>query len=164
MTAPDWLHKQTTATVGGTFFHMVQSPADPWVRSMERQTTFRDAAIAAVGALRDDPGCIEAHLFLASHAKEPHVVYAHLSKAVETGKGLWEPIAAAQDDFAWWGVAATRPYMRALKEFAEWHADCGDDVTAHRLYNQLLSMNPNDNQGIRHIHVALPEEACAPAI
>ena len=64
-------------------------------------------------------------LFLASHAKERHVVYAHLSKAVETGKALWEPIAAAQDGFAWWGVAAMRPYMRALQQFADWHIDRG---------------------------------------
>ncbi len=92
MAAPDWLHKETTATVGGTFFHAVQSPADPWIHSMERQAAFRDAAVAAVGALRDDPGCIEAHLFLASHAKEPHVVYAHLSKAVETSKDSGSPL------------------------------------------------------------------------
>ncbi len=61
-------------------------------------------------------------------------------------------------------MTATRPYMRALKQFAEWHADCGDDATADRLYSQLLTMNPNDNQGLRYLQVTLPEEACAPAI
>ena len=163
MPAPDWLRKPTTATVGGTFFHTVQSPADPWLESMERQTTFRDAAIAAVGALRDDPGCIEAHLFLAIHSKEPHLAYAHLTKAVATGKKLWEPVAAAEDDFVWWGVSATRPYMRAIKELALWYAECGDDVSSTQLFNQLLEMNPNDNQGIRYLMDDVPEEASAPA-
>ncbi len=163
MAAPAWLHEPTTAVVGGTFFHMVQSPAEPWLQSMERQATFEGAAVAAVGALKEDPGCIEAHLFLARHAKEPHLAYAHLSKAVATGRALWEPLAAAQDDFAWWGVTATRPYMRAIKEFALWHADAGDDLTTQRLFDQLLEMNPADSQGIRHLLATTAEETSAPA-
>ncbi len=164
MAAPEWLRKPTTATIGGTFFHMVQSPAEPWLRSMERQTTLQNAAIAAVGALNEDPGCIEAHLFLAHHAQEPHLVYAHLSKAVATGRALWAPVAAVQDDFAWWGVAATRPYMRAIKELALWHARCGDNLTTNRLFSQLLEMNPADGQGIRHLMAETPEHASAPSL
>ncbi len=90
------------------------------------------------------------------------MAYAHLAKAVETGKTLWDPVAAEQDDFAWWGVMATRPYMRAIKELALWHADCGDDVTSHRLLNQLLEMNPVDSQGIRYLMAESPEVAFTP--
>lgn len=162
MAAPAWLNTPTTARISGSVFHAVESPADAWLDRMASRTAFRDKAILATGALRDDPGCIEAHLFLSRHASEDHVVRAHLEKAFRTGEELWAPIAAAQDGFAWWGVQATWPYMHAIKEFADWHAERGDDVTARRMYEQLLDMNPNDNQGIRHILEGMPDTEAAP--
>ena len=101
---------------------------------MERQTRLEDAAAAALGPVKEDPGCIEAHLFLARHARDTHLAYAHLSTAVATGQALWKPVAAAQHDFAWWGVTATRPCMHAIKELALWHAGAGDDLAAQRLF------------------------------
>lgn len=162
MATPAWLNSPTTARIGGSFFHVVESPADPWISRMESKATFPGKAILAAGALRDDPGCIEAHLFLARHARDDHMMRGHLEKAVRTGEELWSPVAAAQEGFSWWGVRATRPYMRAIKEYADWHAERGDDVTAGHLYEQLMAMNPNDNQGIRYVLAQLPEAASAP--
>ena len=97
----------------------------------------------------DDPGCIEAHLHLADIAKDDRTAYAHLAKAVETGRQLWEPVAAAEEDFAFWGVTATRPFMRAIAALGHWYVEQGDNERASALYHELLAMNPLDSQGIR---------------
>ena len=72
------------------------------------------------------------NLLLAENATEMHVRFAHLRKAVETGDALWCPVAARDDDFAWWGVSATRPYMRAMAALATEYAAWGDDTSANR--------------------------------
>lgn len=150
MPRPDWSDRPTTAWVGGDWFHVVESPADEWIAAMERQTEFRNAVVAALQALKADLGCIDAHLFVARHARADHGCYGHLVKAVETGKALWQSFARKQGDFAWWGVTATRPYMRAVKALGDWHVERGDHMTARRLYEQLLEMHPADGLGVRN--------------
>ncbi|WP_431271783.1 hypothetical protein [Dankookia sp. P2] len=128
---------------------------------MDAAETHRDRVICGLLALREDPGCIEAHLFLAEHVIEDWECYAHLSKAVETGRALWEPVAAreaaADEGFSWWGVFATRPYMRAIAALADWQREHGDVESAAELYQDLLAKNPHDNQGIRYKLAAMPE-------
>src|SRR6059058_278000 len=101
MRMSDWLNKPTTARVGGNWFHTVESPASEAVSRLEDETVPREKVMFALIALMDDPGCIEAHLHLADVAKDGRTAYAHLAKAVETGRQLWEPVAAAQDDFSY---------------------------------------------------------------
>lgn len=149
MVGLDWRYQPATSKVGGDWFHVVESPAQPTIDRMEKESVSRDKVRFALIALMNDPGCIEAHLFLAEHAKENDAQYAHLAKAVETGRQLWEPVAAAQDDFAYWGVTATRPYMRAIAALGAWYLANEDTETAIELYGSLLTLNPHDNQGIR---------------
>ena len=156
-----WRRRRTTARLGGTWFHAVVSPAEPLVQAMGCQTSFADAALAAVCALKADPGCIEAHIFLAGHCREADDERAHLAKAVETGDFLWSSVADKQGGFAWWGVPATRPYMQAIKRLADWHAENGMPEDAERGYRRLLRMNPADNQGIRFILAEQDEPAPA---
>lgn len=92
MAEPAWLKAVSTAAIGGKVFHTVVSPADEWLDLMERQTDLHWKAFAAVRALEDDAGCIEAHLFLARQAKTPALAGAHLRKAIETGASLWKPV------------------------------------------------------------------------
>lgn len=146
----DWRKRPTTAKVGGDWFHVVESPATPILEHMETKTSLRDKILGAVIALDEDPGCIEAHMFLANYSRTDRDVYDHLARAIRTGRELWEPIAAAQDDFSYWGVTATRPYMRAIESLGDWFAERGNVESATSLYDRLLSMNPTDNQGIRH--------------
>lgn len=133
---------------GGDWFHTVESPAAEAISRLEDEAAPRDKVMFALIALMDDPGCIEAHLHLADFAKDPRTAYAHLAKAVETGRKLWEPVAAADDDFSYWGVTATRPFVRAIAALGHWHAEQGDHESAAALYEELLSMNPLDSQGI----------------
>ena len=163
MPKPQWLDRPTTARVGGDWFHVVKSPADPWIELMENETRFQRRAVLATIALQHDPGCIEALLFLARHAKQNHVAASHLRKAVQSGAALWAQVAADQDDFAWWGVTATRPFMRAIADYADWYADRRDEASARRLYRELMEMNPDDNQGIRYKLAELEAAAPTPA-
>ncbi|MBW7473973.1 SEC-C domain-containing protein [Paenibacillus oenotherae] len=50
-----------------------------------------------------------------------------------------------------WLHAPTRPYMRAKKGYAEAHAGLGNMPEAIKHYNELLELNPNDNQGVREL-------------
>ncbi len=54
-----------------------------------------------------------------------------------------------------WRVLPTRPYMRALQELGEslTMADKLEDAIA--VYERMLELNPNDNQGVRYALVGL---------
>ncbi|MFC4304376.1 SEC-C metal-binding domain-containing protein [Cohnella boryungensis] len=50
-----------------------------------------------------------------------------------------------------WGLIQTRPYMRAKKGYAEVCAEMGNLPEAIKHYQELLELNPNDNQGVREL-------------
>ncbi len=54
-----------------------------------------------------------------------------------------------------WGWLENRPFLRCLHGLALARYDEGDVKEALRLFQELLSLNPNDNQGVR----AMAEEA-----
>ena len=149
MRMTDWHHEPTTAHVGGIAFHKVETPAADVIVLLDQEDDFKAKVRLAFVALFNDPGCIEAHVFLAEHAKDDEAALAHLEKAVATGRHLWFPVAAEQGDFAFWGVAATRPFMRALEALGQWHEAHGDVGAAREAYDELLDLNPVDSQGIR---------------
>lgn len=141
------------ATTGHVSFQglYVDSPADRFVEAME-DAEVEDRLILAARAVRHDPGCIEARLVLAEHARNERAVFHHLGKAVESGELMWAPVAAAMGtDPTWWGDAGTRPYMRAIAALGQAHLRTGDDASARACFDRLLAMNPHDNQGIRYL-------------
>ena len=135
------------------------SPADPWLERMEEEPEFQDRLILATSCLRKDPGCIEAHLFLASATDDSGVRLSRLRRAVETGNQLWMPVAAELgDEMTWWGFPGTRPYMRAIQALGQALMESGATTEARACYERLLAMNPNDNQGIRYVIEELETE------
>ncbi len=130
----------------------VVSAADPWIERLEENTDFGSCVMLATACLRKDPGCIEAHLFLAAHTDDVDRRLSHLRKAVETGEQLWNPVAAELgNEMTWWGFADTRPYMRAIQALGDALVEVGDQTEARACYERLIAMNPNDNQGIRYV-------------
>ena len=164
MQTDSWLGQPTTARVTGDFFYYVDSPADPAVEKMENEPVFERKVMLSWVALIKDPGCIEAHLFRGSCAKAPDLRMQHLQAAVMAGHDLWDPVAKAEvEDMTWWGFAATRPYMRAIKALGLEHHARGDLRAARDCFEALLDMNPNDNQGVRQaLDVMDAESATAP--
>jgi len=54
-----------------------------------------------------------------------------------------------------WDIMQTRPYMRALFGLAQCLQEIGDRDEALTHYRELLRLNPNDNQGVRHLLLPL---------
>lgn len=50
-----------------------------------------------------------------------------------------------------WGIVETRPYMRAKANYAQALWQLGEKEKAVEQYEQLLQLNPNDNQGVRYL-------------
>ena len=152
--------KNTTATIRSGLAYYVDSPADRFVEAIEEEPDAYVRMVLATRALRHDPGCIEAHLEMAAYLEDGDARMAHLSKAIETGEHLWQPVIESRSgDPAWWAVSATRPYMRAIHSMGVLHKENGETADARICFEQLLEMNPNDNQGIRELVAQLDNAA-----
>ena len=53
-----------------------------------------------------------------------------------------------------WGIQETRPYMCARCGLAELLSEAGQHDEAITHYQELLQLNPNDNQGVRYLMLA----------
>jgi tetratricopeptide (TPR) repeat protein len=101
-------------------------------------------------ALRISEDCADAYVLLAeekaSSLKEAMELYENGIRAGERALG---EKAFAEDAGHFWGILETRPYMRARAGLASCLREAGrlDEAISH--YQELLCLNPNDNQGNR---------------
>jgi tetratricopeptide (TPR) repeat protein len=72
-------------------------------------------------------------------------------QGVEAGEKALGKAAFRDDVGSFWGILETRPYMRARQGLAEalWTTGLRDETAEH--YQDMLRLNPNDNQGIRYL-------------
>ena len=70
------------------------------------------------------------------------------NKGVEIGKSAF-PKSFESKDHLEWGWLENRPFLRCLDGLATSTLENGEIVKARSLFEDLLSFNPNDNQGIR---------------
>lgn len=105
-------------------------------------------------ALRKSPLCSDAYLLYVNYFNEQSIAtVAILQFAVLMAeKGLIEPLSSFEGYF--WGDVDTRPYMRAKAELAKSLWDIGHYNAAIKEYENLLALNPNDNQGVRYLLAA----------
>lgn len=106
-------------------------------------------------ALQMDPDCCDAHVILAEHAGTLAGAIDHYRLGMEAAKRQLGPACFAEDEGHFWGISRTRPYMRARFGLAESLREAGrlDEAIEH--FQDLLRLNPEDNQGVRF--VLLPE-------
>lgn len=149
MCVPPWYRQLSTFCVEGELFHVVETLASAWIGSIHDDATFHELEPGTRKALVVDPGCIETHLILAKTTPDGRLRHAHLSKAVETGRRLWQSVFRREPERCWLSVTAIRPYKRTIDSLAVCCADCGDWTEALRLRRKLLRMNSIDDQGIR---------------
>src|SRR6185437_3611081 len=102
-------------------------------------------------ALAISPDCADAYLLLAEEtAANVDQARELLEQGVAAGERALGPEPFAEDVGLFWGLIETRPYMRARAALAEtlWALGERAEAVAHQF--ELLRLNPNDNQGIRH--------------
>jgi len=114
--------------------------------------TKRERVRLAKQAIKISPDCADAYSLLASEtASTSEEEIALLQQAVAAGEralGL-QGLEEYRGDF--WGVLETRPYMRARADLADalWEAGRQEEAISH--WEDLLRLNPDDNQGIRYL-------------
>jgi hypothetical protein len=101
-------------------------------------------------ALTLDPKCVDAYVILAENADTDEEAMMLSEKGMEIGeKELGKAFFKANKGH-FWGLLETRPFMRAKAAYADAVHQLGYAIVAIHQYEQLLELNPNDNQGIRY--------------
>lgn len=101
-------------------------------------------------ALSMSPYCADAYVLLAMESDFPREALEFYQKGVRAGR-----LALGDNTFKkyaghFWGYIETRPYMRALYGLAETLWKVGERAEAIVHFREMLSLNPNDNQGVRY--------------
>jgi tetratricopeptide (TPR) repeat protein len=101
-------------------------------------------------ALRISPDCADAHVLMAELAPTRRQALEHYQQAVAAGERAVGPRAFQEDAGHFWGILETRPYMRARLGLAHalWVTAQRDEAIRH--LQDMLRLNPNDNQGVRY--------------
>ena len=109
-----------------------------------------EARKLAKRALRKDPDCVDALVVLAGiESDSPRKMIEALQKAVAAGERSLGADFIRENTGHFWGLIETRPYMRAMAQLAGLLKDAGLNADAAKCYEKILSLNPNDNQGVR---------------
>ena len=135
-------------------------PTRSWHQGQElayqgwEQRSKRKRAESARQALEVSPDAVDGYLLLAHDAPSWEEATGFCTQAVAAAERLLGPdfLTEYKDDF--WGVALTRPYMRArfALGYCLWRQEKRARAVTH--FRDLIALNPNDNQGARYVLVA----------
>lgn len=101
-------------------------------------------------ALRLDPDCVDALVVMTElDARTPREIIEGLQKAVTAGQRSLGEKFIRENKGHFWLLIETRPYMRAMAQLAELLRMEGISLDAIKIYERMLDLNPNDNQGVR---------------
>jgi tetratricopeptide (TPR) repeat protein len=101
-------------------------------------------------ALEAWPDCADAYVLLAEVARGPKEALDLYARGVEAGSRDLGGDAFRELAGHFWAFPETRPYMRARFGLAQvlWVLGRRDEAVGH--YQEMLRLNPNDNQGVRY--------------
>jgi tetratricopeptide (TPR) repeat protein len=102
-------------------------------------------------ALELDPDCIEAYEYLGEAENSPAVALTFFEKGVEIGRRIYGGKFLAENKGYFWGIFETRPFMRCLSASAECLYGMGSVRDAANIMEEMIELNPNDNQGVRDV-------------
>jgi tetratricopeptide (TPR) repeat protein len=102
-------------------------------------------------ALGIDPDCADAHVILGEQAGTLEDEIEHCLRGLQAAERTLGSACFGDKVGHFWGITDTRPYMRARFALAESLTAAGriDEAVTH--YQELLRLNPNDNQGVRYV-------------
>jgi hypothetical protein len=115
---------------------------------IERRFQFARKALA----LSSD--CADAYTILSRITSDPRESLTLLQQGLAAAERTLGPQVMAESVGNFWALHEARPYMRAREALAEclWTVGCSDQAVAH--LDEMLRLNPADNQGIRHLLAA----------
>ncbi len=101
-------------------------------------------------ALDLSPDCADAYVLLAELADGRKEALSLYEQAVAAGERALGPETFREDAGHFWGLLETRPYMRAREGLAHalWALGRREEAVSH--VQDMLRLNPNDNQGLRY--------------
>lgn len=102
-------------------------------------------------ALELDPNCADAYCVLAEAYKSYRKKNEYYTKGIEIFRKKYGPKYFSENKGDFWGLLETRPFMRLSAGYGQllWDKEKKDE--AIKIYEELLQLNPNDNQGLRYI-------------
>jgi tetratricopeptide (TPR) repeat protein len=105
-------------------------------------------------ALELSSDCADAYTILSRIVSDPRQALILLEQGLAAAERAMGPEVMAQSVGVFWALHETRPYMRARQALAEclWTMGSGDEAVAH--LQEMLRLNPPDNQGIRYLLAA----------
>ncbi|WP_158737985.1 SEC-C metal-binding domain-containing protein [Alteribacillus sp. YIM 98480] len=100
-------------------------------------------------ALKLDENQPDAYLQLAELAESEKEELENTRKAVEAGRAMLGEDFINKEKGHFWSITETRPFMRAMQQYA-YLLEVSDPKHAEQIYEEMLELNPSDNQGIRY--------------
>ncbi len=113
---------------------------------------YRDKALqGAYEALNRSPYCADAYNLLGYKSRYLDEKIALFRRAVRAGELSLGELFFKRNEGHFWSILETRPYMRALHGLAAAFWEKGQHEETFGIYEEMLRLNPGDNQGIRYL-------------
>jgi len=100
-------------------------------------------------ALQLDPDCIEAYEYLGLTQSTTELACVFYEKAIAIGRRVFGGKYLEEHRGMFWGFHETRPFMRCLQLYSECLYDMGREQESVNVLEEMIILNPNDNQGVR---------------
>jgi uncharacterized protein YecA (UPF0149 family) len=97
-----------------------------------------------------NPNCVDAYVILAEKTNSLEEAILLYEKGIQVGERELGKAFFKENKGYFWGLIETRPFMRAKLHYAEALSLLGKTTEATQQYEELLELNPMDNQGVRY--------------
>jgi hypothetical protein len=110
-----------------------------------------ERAALAKKALKLDPYCTDAYNILGQEETDGEKQLGYFAQAIESFKKGHDQKYFDETAGYFWGEMETRPFMRALLGYGQSLWINNRPKEAVETINCMLTLNPNDNQGVRYL-------------
>jgi len=114
-----------------------------------------EAKILAKRALVAYPDCTPAHIFLANKQTDLKKAISHYKSAIAIEEKFIGKKYLKKHKGHFWGIPETRPYMVTLFSMMMSYKEFGEYEEAIKICENMLELNPHDNQGARYALIPL---------